>query len=72
MENASDPSVIADGIHTAATDSTDRLRYAAGADAVEIIGHRAASDDPAFCAAMKARFAAGLWVSVEGQTDHHE
>lgn len=56
MEHASAPETIAEVIYEAATDCTDRLRYAAGTDAVDILGSRAAVDDATFFAGMKARF----------------
>lgn len=56
MENASEPELIADVIYGATTDETHRLRYAAGADAVQLIGTRDATDDATFFDGMKAQF----------------
>jgi len=56
---ASPPEVIAEVIHAAATDTSDRLRYEAGADAVQILATRRASDDATFYAGMKAQFGLG-------------
>jgi NAD(P)-dependent dehydrogenase (short-subunit alcohol dehydrogenase family) len=38
------------------TDCTDRLRYGAGEDAVQLLASRRAVDDDAFFAGMKAEF----------------
>jgi len=43
----------------AATDGTDRLRYEAGADAVQMLAVRRSTDDAGFLAGMKARFGLG-------------
>ena len=56
MENASEPKLVADVIYRAATDGTDQLRYAAGADAVDILASRAVTDDAAFFSGMKTQF----------------
>jgi NAD(P)-dependent dehydrogenase (short-subunit alcohol dehydrogenase family) len=56
MATASEPEFIADVVYKAATDGTSQLRYAAGADAVQIIGNRVATDDATFFAGMKAQF----------------
>ncbi|MBP2561794.1 NAD(P)-dependent dehydrogenase (short-subunit alcohol dehydrogenase family) [Neorhizobium galegae] len=56
MEKASEPELVAEVIYGAATDGTDQLRYAAGADAVQILASRAASDDATFFGGMKAQF----------------
>jgi NAD(P)-dependent dehydrogenase (short-subunit alcohol dehydrogenase family) len=56
MENASEPELVAEVIYEAATDGTDQLRYAAGADAVQILGNRDAADDATFFGSMKAQF----------------
>lgn len=53
MANASPPSVVAEVIYTAATDGTDRLRYPAGADAVEMMAARSALDDATLIAGFK-------------------
>lgn len=54
--SASPPSVVSDVIWTAVTDGTPRLRYTAGADAAALVAARAASDDGAFLAGIKAQF----------------
>ena len=51
--NASQPSLIAEVIHTAVTDGTDQLRYPAGADAEELLAMRAKMDDRSFMAMME-------------------
>ncbi|WP_105385301.1 SDR family oxidoreductase [Neorhizobium alkalisoli] len=56
MENASEPELVAEVIYGATTDRTDQLRYAAGADAVHLIGNRLAADDATFFGDMKAQF----------------
>ncbi|MEM8620062.1 MAG: SDR family oxidoreductase [Actinomycetota bacterium] len=52
----SSPELVAEIIFAAATDGTDQLRYAAGADAEEIIARRKAADDAAFLAGMRATY----------------
>ena len=56
MEHASAPELIADVVYGAVTDGTDRLRYAAGADAVEILSNRANADDATFFGGIRALF----------------
>lgn len=56
-DTASDPAIVADVIHAAATDGTDQVRYTAGADAADMIAGRAAAGDEAFIAGLRARFA---------------
>lgn len=56
MEKASEPELVAEVIYTAATDGTDQLRYAAGADAVEILRSRATSEDATFFSSLRAQF----------------
>ncbi|MBW6420970.1 SDR family oxidoreductase [Rhizobium sp. XQZ8] len=56
MENASEPEQIAQVIYSATTDGTGQLRYAAGADAVQVLGQRAAVDDATFFAGMRSQF----------------
>lgn len=51
--NASDASVVADVIWTAATDGSDTLRYRAGEDAVGLLDRRKIQDDATFFGAMK-------------------
>lgn len=55
-ESASVPDLAAGVIYSAVTDGTDQLRYAAGADAVHLMGNRSAVDDATFFAGMKAQF----------------
>ncbi|WP_315836086.1 SDR family oxidoreductase [Bradyrhizobium prioriisuperbiae] len=49
----SDPVVVAEAIWQAATDGTDRLRYIAGQDAVQIIAARKVMDDPEYLAMVR-------------------
>ena len=62
MSKAMDPNVmskpeqIAEVIYTAATDETDTLRYAAGADAVQLLGARSQMKDDDFFGMMKQQF----------------
>jgi NADP-dependent 3-hydroxy acid dehydrogenase YdfG len=56
FQNASPASVVANVIYEAATDGTDRLRYAAGEDAKAIIGAREQNGDKEFIAGIKAQF----------------
>ncbi len=51
---ASEPSVVADIILSAATDGTDRLRYRAGPDADALLDARKQQDDSTFIGNMKA------------------
>ncbi|CAG5071541.1 3-phenylpropionate-dihydrodiol/cinnamic acid-dihydrodiol dehydrogenase [Dyadobacter sp. CECT 9623] len=53
---ASPASVVADVIYEAATDGTDRLRYAAGEDAKAIIAQRQQADDATFTSVIKSLF----------------
>lgn len=57
MAQGSQPEQIAEVVYAAATDTSDRLRYEAGADAVQVLANRRAADDTAFFGAMRARFA---------------
>ena len=59
MANGSAPERIAEVIYSAATDGTDRLRYEAGADAVQMLVVRRSTDDAGFLAGMRARFGLG-------------
>lgn len=58
-EMASPPELVADVIFTAATDGTSRLRYEAGADAVQLLAARRATDDATFLGGIKAQFGLG-------------
>jgi NAD(P)-dependent dehydrogenase (short-subunit alcohol dehydrogenase family) len=59
MEAGSPPELIAEAIYDATTDGTDQLRYAAGADAVQLLAARRAADDASFLAGIKAQFGLG-------------
>jgi NAD(P)-dependent dehydrogenase (short-subunit alcohol dehydrogenase family) len=52
-EGGDQPEVVAETVHRAATDGTDRLRYTAGPYAEELIAARAASDDATFISGIK-------------------
>lgn len=56
MARGSTPERIAEIVYHATTDHSDRLRYAAGDDAVQQITARQATDDETFFAAMRATF----------------
>ncbi|MCE7994034.1 MAG: SDR family oxidoreductase [Roseivirga sp.] len=56
LNNASEPVVVAEVIYDAVTDGTDKLRYEAGADAVELIANRKQYDDETFMGNIKAMF----------------
>lgn len=58
-ETASPPELVAEVIFKAATDGTDQLRYEAGADAVQLLAGRRATDDATFLAGIKAQFGLG-------------
>lgn len=58
-EMASPPELVADVIFTAATDGTSQLRYEAGADAVQLLAARRATDDATFLGGIKAQFGLG-------------
>lgn len=51
-----EPEVVAEVVHQAATDDTDRLRYTAGPYAAELIATRAAVDDATFIGGVKQQF----------------
>ena len=51
----SEPIVVADRILEAVTDSSERLRYRAGADAEELLKNRKQLDDASFIAGLKAQ-----------------
>jgi NADP-dependent 3-hydroxy acid dehydrogenase YdfG len=48
-----EPEVVAEVVHRAVTDGTDRLRYTAGPYAAELIAARTASDDATFISGIK-------------------
>ena len=52
-ENASEPIVVAEVIHRAATDGTDRLRYTAGEDAAQLMAARKAQSDEEFIGGLR-------------------
>jgi NAD(P)-dependent dehydrogenase (short-subunit alcohol dehydrogenase family) len=58
-EQASPPDVVAQAIYDASVDGTERLRYAAGADADQLLGARRAEDDAEFFAGIRAQFGLG-------------
>jgi len=51
--NASEPIVVAEVIHQAATDRTDQLRYTAGDDAAQLMAGRKAANDADFIGGIK-------------------
>jgi NADP-dependent 3-hydroxy acid dehydrogenase YdfG len=53
---SSEPELVAEVIYNAATDGTNKLRYAAGADAVEILKNRKQFDDETFIGGIKQQF----------------
>ena len=59
---ASEPSVVAEVIYTAATDETDQLRYTAGEDAKTLVANRESSSDADFLAGIRAQFGLTGWV----------
>jgi NAD(P)-dependent dehydrogenase (short-subunit alcohol dehydrogenase family) len=58
-EQASSAELVAAVIHEAATDGTQRLRYEAGPDAVQLLAARRGADDASFIAGLKAQFGLG-------------
>ena len=56
---ASPPELVADAIFTAVTDQTNQLRYEVGADAVQLLAARRATDDATFIGGLKAQFGIG-------------
>jgi len=57
MEAGSAPERIAEVVYEAATDRSDRLRYAAGADAAQMLTRRQSTDEATFMADMRQQFA---------------
>ncbi|WP_421723908.1 SDR family oxidoreductase [Bauldia sp.] len=55
LGEAAPASLVAEVIHTAVTDGTDQLRYAAGADAEQMLAARASQDDAAFMGGIRAQ-----------------
>jgi len=66
-ESGSQPVVVAEVIHRAATDGTDQHRFTAGPDAAQLVAHRKAADDATFLGGIKAQF--GLWASRAGGSE---
>lgn len=60
LANGSTPEQVAEIVYLATTDESDRLRFAAGADAEAILEARRTNDDPAFFATIKQQFGMGL------------
>lgn len=56
LSNPSEPTVVAKVIYEAVTDGSNRLRYAAGDDAVELISNRKKLDDDTFIGHVKSQF----------------
>lgn len=56
LQNASEPSVVAEVIYQAATDGTNQLRYTAGEDAKALVAQRKQADDATFIKAIKSQF----------------
>ena len=56
MKGASAPERIAEVIHGAVTDESDRLRYEAGPDAEQALATRKAADDATFMAGVRSQF----------------
>jgi NADP-dependent 3-hydroxy acid dehydrogenase YdfG len=56
LSQASEPVVVAEVIYEAATDGTDKLRYEAGPDAVQLMAQRKVADDATFIGGIKAQF----------------
>lgn len=56
MAGGSSPEQVAEVVLAAATDESDRLRYAAGADAERILATRADLDDAMFFAGIRGQF----------------
>lgn len=56
LSQASEPVVVAEVIYEAATDGTDKLRYEAGADAIQLMAQRKIADDATFIGGIKAQF----------------
>jgi NAD(P)-dependent dehydrogenase (short-subunit alcohol dehydrogenase family) len=50
------PETVAEVVYSAATDESNQLRFAAGADAAHMIETRRASDDASLFAGVKAQF----------------
>jgi short-subunit dehydrogenase len=56
VQNASEPSVVAEVIYQAATDGTNQLRYTAGEDAKALVAQRKQADDATFLEGIKSQF----------------
>ena len=55
-QDAPEPSMVAEVIHTAVTDGTDQLRYVAGEDAKQWLAQRKEADDSNFIAGIRQQF----------------
>jgi short-subunit dehydrogenase len=53
---SSEPKIIAEVIYRAATDGTDKMRYPAGPDAIEILSNRKKWDDETYFTELKKQF----------------
>ncbi len=58
-EHASPADLVAESIFSAATDGSDRLRYEAGPDAVQLLAARRQEDDATFLGRMRSQFGLG-------------
>jgi NAD(P)-dependent dehydrogenase (short-subunit alcohol dehydrogenase family) len=59
MANGSEPELVAELVHSAVTDASDRLRYAAGEDAKQILAQRHSASDDDFFQSIRAQFGIG-------------
>jgi NAD(P)-dependent dehydrogenase (short-subunit alcohol dehydrogenase family) len=59
MANGSEPELVAELVHSAVTDASDRLRYAAGEDARQILAQRHSASDDDFFQSIRAQFGIG-------------
>ncbi|MBZ9772400.1 SDR family oxidoreductase [Mesorhizobium sp. CO1-1-8] len=56
QKSASPPEAVAEVVYEAATDGTDRLRYAVGADAKTVLAARKSQDDATFLRGIRDQF----------------
>ncbi|MRT92886.1 SDR family oxidoreductase [Ancylomarina sp. 16SWW S1-10-2] len=56
LDAASEPIVVAEQIYAATTDGTNKIRYEAGQDAVELLDNRKKLDDETFIGGIKQQF----------------
>jgi hypothetical protein len=59
MVNGSAPELVAELVHSAVTDASGRLRYAAGEDAKQILAQRRSASDDSFFQSIRAQFGIG-------------